>query len=82
MRVADVYHNHLRAARVDVGVRVDHLNVDRIATEPEIRLRRTRGAGEAGVAHVLPRLDVGRRQLEVVFVVRVDVVGGKYVADV
>ena len=68
----------LRAARIDVRVDVDDLDVDRVVTDPVHRTLRTHGVRERR-HRVLPILDVRRGYLEVVEVVGVEVVRREHV---
>ena len=79
VRIADLDHDLLRAARVDVRVRVDDLHVHRIAPEPVDLLVLAVRIGERHDRGLL-RLDVRRGELEVVLVVRIEVVGHEHVA--
>ena len=82
MNVADVNHYLLRAARINVRVTVDNLDVHRVATNPVLGLLRPRRIGEAGDADVILGLDVGNRKMEVVLVVRIEIVGDEHVTHV
>ena len=81
MRIADMDHDLLRTARIDVRVRVDHLDVERIASEPVLAHIPARRVDEAGEADLLLRLDVRGGELEVIVIVRIDVVSDEDVAD-